>query len=518
MFRLALHWQILLAVVVAAALGLTLSATVSTRDTRTELMEGPFKGKTLVVHDSADRVEIRLLDEEGDPLPDKHWVVDSTGTGKKSFPTLGLFKAAQPDAYALFVEHGRSTARWVGDMANDLGQLFLRMLKMISVPLIISSLMTGVLGLAEAGRLRRLFSMTFAYYIATSALAICTGIVMVNLFQPGHRGDQAPPEQVQVRQVEGNLGEVLFRQVETLIPENPFAAVAEANFLSIIGFTLAFAVFALLTGGRPLAVMRDFFQAAFAVMMRMTMAIILLAPLGVFFLMLAATATQGIEVFRTLGWYMLTVISALAFHALVTLPLILYFIARRNPVRYAQAMAPALTTAFSSASSNATLPLTMTCVEERAGIDNRIGSFVLPLGATINMDGTALFEAIAVLFIAQLEPGINLTLTHQFLVAITALLASVGAAGIPHAGLVMMVIVLQAVGLPADRVGMILAVDRILDMCRTSVNVWSDMCGCAVVAWFNRDLPVGETTAELAPQPGAAEARNHHGVHHDHAL
>jgi Na+/H+-dicarboxylate symporter len=169
-------------------------------------------------------------------------------------------------------------------------------------------------------------------------------------------------------------------------------------------------------------------------------------------------------------------------------------------------MAPALVTAFSSASSNATLPLTMNCVEERAGIDNRVGSFVLPLGATINMDGTALFEVVAVLFIAQMEPNINLTLGQQFLIALTALLASIGAAGIPHAGLVMMVIVLQAVGLPADRVGLILAVDRILDMCRTTVNVWSDMCGCAVVSRFQGDLPP-PTSAAPAPLDGEPATR-----------
>ena len=219
-------------------------------------------------------------------------------------------------------------------------------------------------------------------------------------------------------------------------------------------------------------------------MMAMTMAIIKLAPAGVLFLMLYATATQGPQVFVSLGWYMLTVLFALLIHACIVLPLILKFVAKRNPWEFAQAMSPALLTAFSSASSNGTLPLTMASVEKRAGVNNRVSSFVLPLGATINMDGTALYEAIAVLFIAQLHFGENLPLAQQVIVAITALLASVGAAGIPHAGLVMMVIILQAVGLPVEMQGIILAVDRVLDMCRTSVNVWSDSCGCAVVARF----------------------------------
>jgi Na+/H+-dicarboxylate symporter len=276
----------------------------------------------------------------------------------------------------------------------------------------------------------------------------------------------------------------MFEQLENMIPTNPFQAAVEGQFLSIISFTLAVGIFTLLIGGKTAETITNFANASFAVMMKMTEAIIRLAPLGVLFLMFSATAGQGLTVFGTLGWYMLTVIIALALHGLVVMPLILKFVARRNPLEYAKAMSPALFMAFSSASSNGTLPLTMTCAEERGRISNRVTSFVLPLGATVNMDGTALYEAVAVLFIAQLTPGIELTLAQQVIVAFTALLASIGAAGIPHAGLVMMVIILQAVGLPTEAQGLIIAVDRVLDMARTSINVWSDSCGCAVVASF----------------------------------
>ncbi|MCA9224856.1 MAG: dicarboxylate/amino acid:cation symporter, partial [Planctomycetales bacterium] len=176
---------------------------------------------------------------------------------------------------------------------------------------------------------------------------------------------------------------------------------------------------------------------------------------------------------------------------------IVKFVAKRSPLEFARAMSPALLTAFSSASSNGTLPLTLTSVEQRAGVSNRVSSFVLPLGATINMDGTALYEAVAVLFIGQLYRGEMLPLSQQIVVALTALLASVGAAGIPHAGLVMMVIILQAVGLPVEMQGIILAVDRVLDMCRTSVNVWSDSCGCAVVARFEAAGSSGPVTSDV---------------------
>lgn len=395
---------------------------------------------------------------------------------------------------------------------------------MVSVPLIIASLLTGVLSLRDARRLRKLFGMTVLYYISTSALAIFVGISLVNLVQPGAAFRQVAGEEAAANneQPQGDeslasqdLTETLYEQMNRMIPTNPVGAVANGEFLSIIAFTLAFGIFTLLVGGKTYETMKSLAETAFAIMMKMTMAIIYLAPVGVFALMLYATATQGTEVFASLGWYLLTVALALVVHAMVVLPIIVSVVARRNPFEYAHAMSPALMTAFSSASSNATLPLTMSCVEERAGISNRVGSFVLPLGATVNMDGTALFEVIAVLFIAQLEPTVSLTLTQQIIVAFTALLASIGAAGIPSAGLVMMVIVLQAVGLPIDKVGLILAVDRILDMCRTSVNVWSDSCGCAVVARFEgqpTETDDGENLSgnpagiiEFAPQPSSSD-------------
>ena len=270
-------------------------------------------------------------------------------------------------------------------------------------------------------------------------------------------------------------------QIETMIPTNPVAAIANSSFLAVISFTIVFCIFALHVGGGTLERFRILAEDSFAVMMRLTTAIIRLAPWGVFLLMIYVTATQGIAVFSALGWYMLTVLVGLILHGLVTLPLIVWVLARRSPWALLRAVMPALLTAFSSASSNATLPLTLNNIEKRAGVSNRISSFVLPLGSTVNMDGTALYEAVAVLFIGQLAYGADFGLANQAIIALTALLASVGAAGIPHAGLVMMVIVLQAVNLPIEYQGIILAVDRVLDMCRTSVNVWSDCCGATVV-------------------------------------
>ncbi len=517
--RLALHWQILIAMSVGAAAGLAVNIWLGERQlaepvaiSAGELQPYGFAAPVTVKPgsfwslDRPDQVVMQLVQQDQNPpevlriyvgvldeiaqrrprnqrLADvADWPPVEGQISELVSPNLDELRRAAPGAYALFLQHGRSPARRLADALKMVGDLFLRMLKMVSIPLIIFSITTGVVGLGSAQQLGRMFSATLAYYVITSVLAIATGLVMVNIIRPGADA-QAPGAAVEAVAAQGkHLSVVLFEQLENMIPPNPVTAITDGQFLGIISYSLAFAIFTVLVGGKAAETVREFASAGFEVMMRMTMAVSALAPIGVFCLMFYATATQGISVFGVLGWYMLTVALALAFHAMVTLPLIVKLVARRSPWEFAQAMSPALLTAFSSASSNATLPLTLTSVEQRAGISNRVSSFVLPLGATINMDGTALYEVVAVLFIANLTPGVDLSLTQQIIVAFTALLASIGAAGIPHAGLVMMVIVLQAVGLPTESQGLIIAVDRVLDMARTSVNVWSDACGCAVIA------------------------------------
>jgi proton glutamate symport protein len=488
MKRLALHWQILIGMIVGAGIGITLNITAGTREHTVNDDDLPAGLESLTISDSPSLIKISFK-KPGEAS--KTVVVDGTRKTPGAYATVSeLEKKGEKDEETAkvakwFQQHGRSTARRIGDASQRLGGLFLRLLKMVAVPLIVTSLMTGVTGLGHAGRLGKMFARTLAYYLTTSLLAITIGIIVVNVVRPGLKaGEPVKVVDAAAGSDHQSLGELLFSQLETMIPANPIEALASSSFLSIISFTLAFSIFAVIVGGRTLERVRELADAAFDVMMAMTMAIIKLAPFGVLFLMLYVTATQGPDVFKSLFYYMLAVIIALACHALIVLPAILYFVAKKNPLHFAEAMSPALLTAFSSASSNGALPLTMACVEKRGGVSNRVSSFVLPLGATINMDGTALYEAVAVLFISQLYHGAMLPLNQQIIVAITALLASVGAAGIPHAGLVMMVIILQAVNLPVELQAVILAVDRVLDMCRTSVNVWSDACGCAVVAHF----------------------------------
>ncbi len=491
MFRLALHWQILTGMIVGSLIGLGLNFTGSTRTVNIadDLPPGIAR---VTINDSSRLTEITYLDKANSQT---HWTIDPLGRELHAVRTVDDLRERDPVAAQLYLAHGQSAAKRWGGWFKRMGGLFLRMLQMVAVPLIVTSLLTGIIGLGAHEGVGRVFRRTIVYYLATSLLAILTGLLAVNLVRPGlTSAAMAMPEPGQLRPTE-SLGELLFRQLETMIPANPMAALTAPNFLSIIAFTIIFGLFAVRVGGEPVERIKSAAAAGFEIMMAMTSAIIRLAPIGVLFLIAAVTATQGVDVFRSLGWYVLTVSVALLVHATITLPLIVKFVAKRSPWEFARAMSPALLTAFSSASSNGTLPLTLSNVERRAGISNKTGSFVLPLGATLNMDGTALYEAVAVLFIAQMHLGYNLEPGQQIMVALTALLASVGAAGIPHAGLVMMVIVLQAVGLPVEMQGMLLAVDRVLDMGRTSVNVWSDSCGCAVVERLTIDAESREAAA-----------------------
>ncbi|MEM7137790.1 MAG: dicarboxylate/amino acid:cation symporter [Myxococcota bacterium] len=382
------------------------------------------------------------------------------------------------------------TVSKVAAVGKGIGDIFLRLLQMLVVPLIVSSLITGVTGMGDLRTLGSIGGRAVGFYLSTSFLAILTGLIVVNLIQPGAGADLALLEEGVTSNKplldEGpvSVGTVLWEQLQALIPKNPLAAASRGDMLPVISFSLLLGVFIGVSeharGSEDAGIVRRFFSGLFDVMMEMTLFVVKFAPIGVFGFTLFAAAGKGPEAFRVLGLYALTVFAALAIHALVTLPLILKGLTGRSPRAYAGYLTTALVTAFSTASSNGTLPLTMKSVED-AGVKPAVTSFVLPLGATINMDGTALYEAVAVLFIAQVY-GVDLNMGQQVLIAVTALMASIGAAGIPHAGMVMMVVVLNAVGLPTSGVALILAVDRILDMCRTAVNVWSDSVAAAVVA------------------------------------
>lgn len=359
---------------------------------------------------------------------------------------------------------------------GPVGEVFIKLLKMLIVPLIVASMVVGVSRVGDIRKLGGLGGKTFVFYITTTFASVFVGLVVVNLINPGVGAPQLAGEVPEAVRSKVSLGSVLLN----MVPENPIRSMADMQILPLIVFSLLLGA-VLTTIGPKAKPLIDLFESLNAAMMKLTDWIIQLLPFGVFALIAAVVAQTGPGIFANLGKYMLAVLVGLAIHALITLPLLLKFVGGANPRKFFGKIAPALTTAFSTASSSATLPLTLDCVETKANVPPRVSSFVLPLGATINMDGTALYESVAAVFIAQVY-GIDLSFGQQVLIFLTATLAAIGAAGIPSAGLVTMAIVLNAVGLPLEGIGIILAVDRILDMCRTSVNVWGDTVGCVVVA------------------------------------
>lgn len=365
---------------------------------------------------------------------------------------------------------------------NWIGELFLRSLNMIIIPLILCSITTGVASVGSSGNLGRLGLKTLSYYVFSTLAAILTGFALVTVLKPGVGADlgfQAPVEDIAA--AIDNFGRTLIK----IVPTNIFEAMAQGQMLSIIFFAVLFGYFVTRAGEKQSRLINDFLSSLLEVIMKLTLFVIKFTPLGIFSITAKVIAQQIelgndiSEVISRLGIYFITVLGGLVFHGFITLPLTVRILGKANPVKHFRNMATPLLTAFSTSSSNATLPLSMEAVEQNDGVSNKIASFTLPLGATINMNGTALYECVAVMFIAQAY-GIDLSLGQQIIIVFTALLAAIGSAGIPMAGLVMMAVVLNAVGLPLEGIGLILAVDRILDMFRTAINVYGDTC-CAVI-------------------------------------
>ncbi|MCR4292744.1 MAG: dicarboxylate/amino acid:cation symporter, partial [Candidatus Kuenenia sp.] len=393
-----------------------------------------------------------------------------------------------------------------------LGEIFINALMMLVIPIVILSLIVGITNLGDLRSLGTLGWRTIVYYLTTTCIAVLIGIALVNIIQPGKglftgenytdasfiprdgkgiKIELVVPEKISGKD-EDTMGDV-FRQIligdkesgkQGMLPHNIFAAMAQMEILPLIVFSLLI--------GLSLSALGPKAQSAINVIsilndavMKITHWVLYIAPIGIFGLISSRVGQAGgfsgfVPEMWLLGKYSFTVLIGLAIHGFVILPLILKIFGKRSPVIFGKGMSAALLNAFSTASSSATLPLTMQCAEEKNKISNRTASFVLPLGATINMDGTALYEAVTAIFIAQAY-GITMTPAMQIIIFVTATLAAIGAAGIPEAGLITMVIVLKSVGLPIEGIGLILAIDWLLDRFRTAVNVWGDSVGAGVI-------------------------------------
>jgi len=407
------------------------------------------------------------------------------------------------------VESSAGIPSYILSLCSFVGTFFLNALKMIIIPLIVSSIICGVASMGKGDAVGRMGAKTLGFYLLSSTIAILIGLTVVNAMTPGEINGEPAREAFnlsssdsinqQLEKVEGKGAGDFASIFLRMVPPNLFEAAADGQMLGLITFGILFGFFMLRIDTTLSQTLRQFWQGIFDVMMHMTHLIMKLAPIGVFGLVTVTIANAGIEILQNMLAFFLTVVIALLLHAFVAMPILLRTLGKvRNPYRQVRAMAPALLTGFSTASSAGTLPITMDCMEKNARVSKRTCSFVLPLGATVNMDGTALYECVAAMFIAQAY-GLELTLGVQFTIVAVALLTSIGVAGVPSASLVAITVILSAIGLPLEGIGLLLITDRLLDMARTAVNIFSDSCCATIIAKSEGEKNIlGETTMEKA--------------------
>ncbi|MBQ7222320.1 MAG: dicarboxylate/amino acid:cation symporter [Bacteroidales bacterium] len=366
--------------------------------------------------------------------------------------------------------------KWAGDMV-------LRALKMIVIPLVFSSIALGVANMGDSASLGRIAGKTFAYYICTTLIAAAIGLTLVNTIKPGVGAQLNLTEEVSNLGTQGSIMDTIVN----IIPANIFESLSTGHLLSIIFFAILFGFFITKVEVKQQTTLKDIFQAIYDVIMKITFFIIKLAPYGVFSIVCCVVGKQANDpaalasIAKSLGVFVLTIWAGLLIQFLVVLPTCVKTLAKCSPWKHMSKMSTMLLTAFSTCSSGAALPINIRDTQEKCGVSNKIASFTLPLGSTINMNGTALYECVTAIFIAQVY-GINLPLSSQIIIVFTALLAAIGAAGIPMAGMVMLTIVLNVVGLPLEGIGLVLAVEQLCDMPRTMVNCYGDSCGAIIIA------------------------------------
>jgi Na+/H+-dicarboxylate symporter len=408
-------------------------------------------------------------------------------------------------------------ARFVRNLNNFVGDLFLRGLRFIAVPIVIFSLIVGASSLNDLSKLSRIGGKTIGIYLVTTAIAISVGLLFANILKPGsfvseetRDGFVAQFKDQADAKIAAAQAPDVWDTVLNIVPKNPFEAIAAGNMLQVVFASLLVGIALTLIKREKAVVVIKFFDAMTDVIIKIVEIVLMIAPYAVFALIVSQIAELGLDILGSLAAYSLVVVAGLATMMFVIYPLVLKLLTRSGSLglgRFYKAISPAQLLAFSSASSSATLPVTMECCEQRMGIKEEVSAFVLPIGATINMDGTALYQGVAAVFIAQLY-GMDLTIAEQLTIVLTATLASIGTAGVPGVGMIMLVIVLQSVGIPLEGIAVILGVDRILDMCRTSCNVTGDCMVCAVVASSEGAIETPEQVQARLNAPLDEDPRN----------
>ena len=386
-------------------------------------------------------------------------------------------------------------AGFVFTYVKPFGTLFIRLIGMVVVPLVFASLVVGTASLDDVRKLGRIGAKTLVFYTCTTMLAICIGLLLANTIFPGiglpedtkARLEQQGQDEMSARSATFEKKPGLKDVLLDIVPRNPFAAFIDGKMLQIIFFALLFGVCLTLIPARQSQPVTSFFEGINEVMIQIVHLVMRIAPYGVFALISAVIADFGSSVLLILLKYAMTVVVGLILHVVIVYSLAIWALSKSRIADFFKGIRPAQLIAFSSSSSSATLPVTIECTEKNLGVSKQISSFILPLGATINMDGTALYQGVSAVFIAQVY-GMDLTIVQQLTIVLTATLASVGTSGTPGAAIVTLAIVLKSIGIPMEGIGLIIGVERLLDMCRSVVNITGDAC-CAVVVASTEDKP-----------------------------
>jgi proton glutamate symport protein len=417
------------------------------------------------------------------------------------------FKIKLSDGSEKIVENVNSIekVKTIGVLLKPVGDIFVRLLTMIAVPLVLASLIVGAASLTDLKHIAKIGGKTLGFYALTAVVAISIGLACANLIQPGNMMDAASKERLMdayqdeaKTRIDQNVSMNIVDFLVNIVPKNPFKAIADGDFLQIVFFAILVGVFLVQIPSDKAKPVITFFEGLSEAMIVLVEKIMIIAPYAVFTLIAATVAEFGFNILQTLLWYSLTVVLGLTILTFVEYPILLKAFTKIKVTDFFRAQKQVLAVAFSTSSSAATLPVTMDVCEKRLGVPNKIASFVLPLGTTVNMDGTALYQAVAAMFIAQVY-GFDLNLTQQLTIVLTAALAAIGTAPVPGIGLIMLIIVLKSIGVPEEGIALIIGVDRILDMCRTVPNVIADSLACVVIA--NSEGELGEIKPD-ADYPG----------------
>jgi Na+/H+-dicarboxylate symporter len=483
-----IHTQIIIGLILGAIFG----AIFHVSQTKLVLTFSDKKGTQTITIDDYERLELQIDDQnfsdtqKQNPLLLRKW--QSLTAAEKKRADLRVFRADSSSnlAYQNILEIRRENT--IATAIKPIGTIFIRLLSLIAIPLVLGSLIVGAASLGDVKKVARVGLKTFVYYISTTVIAISIGIVIANIFQPGTRINDESKQLLMAeyqpdiqKNIEETLSVDVVNMLVEMIPTNPFKAIASGEMLQIVFFAVLFGIMLTFIKAEKARPLIHFFDGLSETMIELVQKVMLIAPYAVFALIAATVAAFGFGILQTLIWYFLCVIGAMLIHIIFIYPLYLKIFARTSIRDFFRGIRPAQLVAFSTSSSAATLPVNFECCEDNLKVPKNITSFVLPLGATINMDGTALYQGVAAIFIAQIY-GFDLNLAQQLTVILTATLASIGTAPVPGVGIIMLIIVLKSIHVPGEGIALILGVDRLLDMCRTVLNITGDATGTVIIS------------------------------------